>query len=252
MMVSGAMSRLAATEYQREAVRFAGRYAGYYAELGRLWHSGKMSDTQYVRLCVELERAGHDGSASLAARFVSDFRRLNGVDPGLIVYDEFDAAAALARSIATTRILNSDPDKAYDTIDDMAVGFNRAVLNAGRDTVEWSAGAQGRSWRRVTDGDPCAFCAMLATRSDYTTKERALTTGHTRRHKRGGKRPLGSKYHDHCGCTVVEVVGRWEPSAADTAYQRVYEKAREWVDYHGLQQSPGNILKAMRTVGDMR
>ena len=251
-MASGVASRLAATGYQREAVRFAGKYAGYYAELGRLWRAGKMSDTQYVRLCVELERAGHDGSAAMAAKFVQDFRRLNGVDPGLIVYDEFNAAAALARSFSTMKIINSDPDEAHDTIDDMAVGFNRAVLNAGRDTVEWSAGAQGRSWRRVTDGDPCAFCAMLATRSDYTTKERALTTGHTRRHRRGGKRPLGSKYHDHCGCTVVEVVGRWEPSSADTAYQRVYEKAREWVDDHGLQQSPGNILKAMRTVGDMR
>lgn len=251
-MASGVQSRFAATEYQRQAIRFAGKYAGYYSELGRLWRSGKMNDTQYVRLCVELEHAGHDGSAAMAAKFVSDFRKLNGVDPGLIVYDEFDAAAALARSIATTRIMASDPDKAGETIDRMAVGFNRAVLNAGRDTVEWSAGAQGRSWRRVTDGDPCAFCAMLATRSDYTTKERALTTGHTRRHKRGGKRPLGSRYHDHCGCTVVEVVGPWEPNKADTGYQRTYEKAREWVDDHGLSQSPGNILKAMRTVGDMR
>ena len=251
-MASGVEARLVATEYQRQAIRFAGKYAGYYSELGRLWRVGRMSDSQYVRLCVELERAGHDGSAAMAAKFVQDFRKLNGVDPGLIVYDEFDAAAALARSIATTKILKSDPDRAKDTIDDMAVGFNRAVMNAGRDTVEWSAGAQGRSWRRVTDGDPCAFCAMLATRSDYTTKERALTTGHTRRHKRGSKRPLGSKYHDHCGCTVVEVVGPWEPSSADTAYQRVYDKAREWVDDHGLQQSPGNILKAMRTVGDMR
>lgn len=251
-MASGAMSRFAAAEYQRQAIRFAGKYAGYYSELGRLWRSGKMNDTQYVRLCVELERAGHDGSAAMAAKFVSDFRKLNGVDPGLIVYDEFDAAAALARSIATTRIMASDPDSAGNTIDRMAVGFNRAVLNAGRDTVEWSAGAQGRSWRRVTDGDPCAFCAMLATRSDYTTKERALTTGHTRRHKRGSKRPLGSRYHDHCGCTVVEVVGPWEPNKADAGYQRTYEKAREWVDDHGLSQSPGNILKAMRTVGDMR
>ena len=86
-MASGVEARLAATEYQRQAIRFAGKYAGYYSELGRLWRAGKMSDTQYVRLCVELERAGHDGSASLAARFVSDFRRLNGVDPGLIVYD---------------------------------------------------------------------------------------------------------------------------------------------------------------------
>lgn len=251
-MASGVEARLAATEYQRQAVRFAGKYAGYYSELGRLWRAGRMSDTQYVRLCVELERAGHDGSAAMAAKFVSDFRKLNGVDPGLIVYDEFDAAAALARSIATTRIMASDPDRAGDTIDRMAVGFNRAVLNAGRDTAEWSAGAQGRSWRRVTDGDPCAFCAMLATRSDYTTKERALTTGHTRRHKRGSKRPLGSRYHDHCGCTVVEVVGPWEPNKADAGYQKVYEKAREWVDDHGLQQSPSNILKAMRTVGGMR
>ncbi len=120
-----------------------------------------MTDAQYVRLCVELERAGHDGSASLAARFVSDFRRLNGVDPGLIVYDEFDAAAALARSFSTMKILESDPDRANDTIDAMAAGFDRAVMNAGRDTVEWSAGAQGRSWRRVTDGDPCAFVPCL-------------------------------------------------------------------------------------------
>ena len=251
-MASGVQSRFAATEYQRQAIRFAGKYAGYYSELGRLWGQGKMNDTQYVRLCVELERAGHDGSAAMAAKFVSDFRKLNGVDPGLIVYDEFDAAAALARSIATTKIIASDPDKADETIDRMAVGFNRAVLNAGRDTVEWSAGAQGRFWRRVTDGDPCAFCAMLATRSDYTTKERALTTGHTSRHKRGNKRPLGSRYHDHCGCTVVEVVGPWEPNRADAGYQKVYEKAREWVDDHGLSQSPSNILKAMRTVGGMR
>ncbi|WP_258304795.1 hypothetical protein, partial [Escherichia coli] len=75
----------------------------------------------------------------MAAKFVQDFRRLNGVDPGLIVYDEFDAAAALARSFSTMKIMNSDPDRAHETIDTMAAGVNRAVLNAGRDTVEWSA-----------------------------------------------------------------------------------------------------------------
>ena len=48
-MASGVASRMAATGYQREAVRFAGKYAGYYSELGRLWRAGRMSDTQYVR-----------------------------------------------------------------------------------------------------------------------------------------------------------------------------------------------------------
>ena len=44
-MASGVEARLAATEYQRDAVRFAGKYAGYYSELGRLWRAGRMSDT---------------------------------------------------------------------------------------------------------------------------------------------------------------------------------------------------------------
>ena len=51
---------------------------------------------------------------------------------------------------------------------------------------------------------------------------------------------------------MVEVVGPWELNRVDVEYQRTYEKAREWVDDHGLQQSPGNILKAMRTIGGMR
>ena len=148
-MASGVEARLAATEYQREAVRFAGKYAGYYSELGRLWRAGRMSDTQYVRLCVELERAGHEGSASLAARFVSDFRRLNGVDPGLSVYDEFDAAAALARSFSTMKILESDPDRANDTIDAMAAGFDRAVM---KDRKSTRLNSSGRRVRRVGRG----------------------------------------------------------------------------------------------------
>lgn len=67
----------------------------------------------------------------------------------------------------------------------------RHVINGGRatilDSVRRDSGALG--WARLTDGQPCAFCALLASRgpaykSEGTSKFRA---------------------HDGCGCTAVPV-----------------------------------------------
>lgn len=76
----------------------------------------------------------------------------------------------------------------------------RMVANAARDTlmrnVERDRYALG--FRRVTDGNPCAFCAMLAGRGAvYTSKEAAIGRG--------------SRYHDFCGCTVEAVYRRDQP-----------------------------------------
>jgi hypothetical protein len=69
----------------------------------------------------------------------------------------------------------------------------RHTLNAGRDTQFATAATdhRARRWARVTDGDPCAFCAMLASRGAvYLTTETA------------GK---GQHWHDRCGCQPVMV-----------------------------------------------
>lgn len=55
---------------------------------------------------------------------------------------------------------------------DAATAF-RHLLNGGRDTMALSTAANGTRWRLVTGRNPCSFCAMLATRSDYRTKEAA-------------------------------------------------------------------------------
>ena len=67
----------------------------------------------------------------------------------------------------------------------------RHVINGGRETILNSVrrdkGALG--WARLTDGKPCAFCALLASRGPaYKTEQ----TG-------------GFKSHDGCGCTPVPV-----------------------------------------------
>jgi hypothetical protein len=67
----------------------------------------------------------------------------------------------------------------------------RHVLNGGRATILDAVNRDSRSvgWARLTDGQPCAFCALLASRgpaykSEGTSKFRA---------------------HDGCGCTAVPV-----------------------------------------------
>ena len=75
-MVAGVETREFAAAFQKDLIRFAGKYAGYYTELGRLWQAGRITDGQYMRLCVALERAAHDGSAGMAADFVSEFRQM--------------------------------------------------------------------------------------------------------------------------------------------------------------------------------
>ncbi len=145
----------------------------------------------------------------------------------------------------------------------LAVRQHQTTLDAGRDVVVLSAAANDRRWRRVTDGNPCAFCAMLATRTDYTSPfaaqyvvGRGKTTRLGARGRRGlgvrprGSRSLGEKYHDHCGCTVAEVFDDWEPSYAERQQKALYEEARKACKEQGLEPTTKNVLAQMRELGD--
>lgn len=74
---------------------------------------------------------------------------------------------------------------------------SRHVLDGGRRQLIGTGNADEMAvgFARVTDGDPCAFCAMLASRGPkYKTRATAFRT--TDRAKRGPN----ERYHDHCGC----------------------------------------------------
>jgi len=63
-------------------------------------------------------------------------------------------------------------------------------------------------WSRVTDNDPCAWCAMLASRGPvYKSAQTA-----------GDPRQGGNRYHDHCGCQA------WPAFTLDEPFVGIAEK----------------------------
>lgn len=96
-------------------------------------------------------------------------------------------------------------DAALKTI---AQAAQRHVIEGGRQTVIRSARRDPRAhgWARLTDGAPCAFCALLASRGPVYRTEK---TG-------------GFKSHDGCGCTAVPV---FDPNAPWPGRAEEFRKA---------------------------
>lgn len=138
------------------------------------------------------------------------------------------------------------------TVGEMASAAQREVMAAGRETVQRTA----TRWRRVTDGKPCGFCAMVASRGPVYRSEATA-------------RGAGGRYHDHCGCTVEPHYGSvadWEPTPEEQrfidAYGEVWQPGMrdkeladlmdEWLAAHAddvadevAQQFAGGIMESL-------
>ncbi|GAA0627297.1 hypothetical protein HPO96_36950 [Kribbella sandramycini] len=75
----------------------------------------------------------------------------------------------------------------------------RHTANAGRGTIYGTAQRDRRAigYARITDGKPCYFCAMLASRGAVYKSEDSA-----------GARGSAHRYHDGCGCTVQAIYSR--------------------------------------------
>lgn len=190
---------------------------------------------ELVRLwpLIDLERL--DETAAEWIGFVVDLillYRTQSVDRALSYYDEFRRVetgqplanrgnyrslvtpepAAIRTSLLVTgpigvksRIkkgINPNVAKAKALVD-VTGAASRHVLDGGRQlitkAVDMDELAVGFS--RVTDDDPCAFCAMLASRGPVYASR--ATAGRTT--ERSKKRGPGKEYHDHCGCSVEAI-----------------------------------------------
>lgn len=100
----------------------------------------------------------------------------------------------------------------------------RLVLAGGRETVTETALQDDEvvGVARATDGSPCAFCAMLATRGPVYKRR---TVGGSDRAFVGTRSRI--KVHDHCGCQPEEVFRRsaWTPPPVVAANQDLYKAA---------------------------
>lgn len=80
---------------------------------------------------------------------------------------------------------------------------SRVALDGGRTTliesVKYDPVALG--WYRVTDGDPCAFCALLASRPAMKHEDGSFRKGSLYH----SEETASFLAHDHCGCSAAPV-----------------------------------------------
>ena len=204
-----------------------------------------MPAVEYIAACIAAQRLGHETAAADMAAFITEHRRQQapGRDLPAPVLAEFPERLAAWRAWRT-----ADAAEQADTAARVqAEGAFRDTLGAGRDTLLLSAHRAGTRWRRMTGPSPCAFCAMLAGRSDYTTRESAVTIVGRRGRIRAGGRPAGSKFHGHCTCTAVEVLGAGD--SVQQGWRDAYDQAVQECRDDGVAPTAANVAARMRTQG---
>lgn len=104
-----------------------------------------------------------------------------------------------------------------------ARAVQRHVANVGRDLIEelTLADPRARGHVRVTDGDPCYFCAMLASRGPVY-EEDSFDESDPR-----FEGPGEHKVHDGCGCLLVPVYGQAPILAQSAMYEKRWKQALE-------------------------
>lgn len=83
----------------------------------------------------------------------------------------------------------------------------RYVLDGGRETVMESVAADrhAQGWQRVTSGNPCAFCVMVASNGPVLNED-------------------SFESHDHCGCSAEPSFdGSW--SEANASHRETWDSA---------------------------
>ena len=180
------------------------------------------STPTWLAVQVGLMRQRYATSADLAERYLVDFRAAEiGTSSGVVVRPTFNEAAATATLLGNgprlTKMLigrGADPEAAFARASREVLGRTQKwALAGGRQTVMASARANPRTrrWRRVSDGSPCAFCAMLVSRS--------LVRAGTYR------TPPDFKTHLKCGCTAEEEYGPTTPTDLERSWIDAYDTA---------------------------
>jgi hypothetical protein len=178
-----------------------------------------------------IERIEDQRAQSVAAthRFYTDVRRAEGITGA---FDLIDAELLDMRQLVTNlRIVGPQTagrqmalgrtDVWRNTATRVAGEASRNVLGGGRSATLNTATADKKviGWVRVTDGNPCAFCAMLASRGvsyrPYKTKKSAVGAGGKKsvfvRKDKKGRTVNDFRAHQHCACTAKPVYSADDP-----------------------------------------
>lgn len=227
------MAALTDQGHRREQVKVANKAAAVVTELARQLRRGQLSVDQFVAAVVATQSVSHKVAVELAFEYVNGLRSTEAPDKvGVTDSDPFDPMEVAARSREVAQLIgNSTTDAAFSKVLNALVGDSRHwSLSAGRSAVIKSARAAKSRWRRVSDGNPCAFCAMLVAAGPVY----------------GSKESAGGRFHKHCGCGIAEVHGTWTPTDSEQRYIDDYRRAADRLRARGESIGTANVTREMR------
>lgn len=181
------------------------------------------SSNLWASVQLESMRSSYGRSQALAEPYISEYRFAEiGQRSGFIATPSFNAAGAavtlrVAGPIAVKSFIKRGyaPDQAYRMARDGFAGRAQEwALRGGRATVMQTGKGDRRAIgsRRVSDGNPCAFCAMLVVR-DLESYRRVANNDF--------------KAHAHCGCTEELIYGENDHSDEEVDWIDSYRQAAD-------------------------
>ena len=186
--------------------------------------------------------AGFTASRRRATVYLSEHAAVEGRTvvpvPALWVPQRVVASARVTGPVAFKTNLAETGDIAAakrSMEEQLPAAMQRQAMAGSRDTIRRTVDTSREiiGWRRVVDADPCAWCAMLASRGAVYGSAVAASGVVGRRDKLRGTRQWGQAYHDGDECTVEPV---YEDEADPPEVEALYD---EW-----LQVTSGKSGKA--------
>lgn len=197
-------------------------------DVTRLWRGVEPTDLvgtidRFAAAAAVVARARNRQSAETAARYYDRFRRAEQVpeEASVVVAEppEEGIAASVVRGAGLAGIVRargrgfSPGAAARAGLKRVAGSTSGLVLSGARDTILASSltdGQAGGRWQRVTSGDPCAFCTMIASRGPVFSADAG-----------------GFEAHDNCACMA-------EPAYDGTRLPAASERLRERLEAAGV------------------
>lgn len=193
---------------------------------------------------IDLDPAGDDGlEVTVEDDFTWPDEDPEGFDAtartALVVTGPVHARQRLAEAERATTAGRLDDADFLDELDALmrdagataAAAADREALRGGRDLLHRASAADPRTvgWARVTDADPCAWCAMLASRGAvYRSRAAAEVKGRTGRNTPPVDPEDLERYHNQCHCQVVPIYSRtgWLPEQG-RAFRELWDEATD-------------------------
>lgn len=190
-------------------------------------------------ILVALVQSRQPVSVRIAAQYLADFRRAEKIAGRVITsIPDLPLAGDIVPNLRYIGPVNafalvdrgaSLGDIARITLSNIEGELTRQILNGGRGAIVGTAlrDDYAEGWTRVTDGNPCSFCALLATRGPaYKSEGTADFPAHRK-----------------CGCTAEVVYDRSAPLPPIPAqWEQIYKQS--YRNVKGYQ--PGGRSAAVR------